>query len=456
MKQDDRSRESLLEEIGSLEEIVNSLVANSSLSIAIIDFNLKVCLVNDAASDFSHRNKDDLLGLNMGAAFRCLNYLDNPNGCGLGAKCKSCELRSLVNETIDEKRNFQRVNVKIPVRIDGEVGEASLLVSTSLLNYGKNKVLIVFEEDDDLKEALRISENKFRNLTNVAPAGIYLTDIKGDCVYANSAWLDVAGMKMKDALGTGWVKRIHPDDLELVNSSWYQSQKSKTKWHLEYRFITPEGVVTWVRGKATPYHNSNNEILGYVGINMDITEIMDIQNQLKESEGKYKNLYNNALVGMYRSSLKSGKAHVANREVSRLLGYPSIKTFIDNFRTMDHYIDLEDRSFIVEQLERTGFIEKIVIHARKLDDTKAWLEGSFRLSEDKEMVDCFLYDITDRYRNEEELRKYKDDLEELVLERTKGLEKKNQELDQMLKVFVGRELKIKDLQEELRRNKQSK
>ncbi|NOY50556.1 MAG: PAS domain S-box protein [Chlorobi bacterium] len=58
-------------------------------------------------------------------------------------------------------------------------------------------------------------------------------------------------------------------------------------------------------------------------------------------------------------------------------------------------------------------------------------------------------DITRRKQTEEELKKYREKLEQLVKERTKELELKNEELNNAMKVFVGRELKIKELQNKL-------
>ena len=59
-------------------------------------------------------------------------------------------------------------------------------------------------------------------------------------------------------------------------------------------------------------------------------------------------------------------------------------------------------------------------------------------------------DITERKLAEEELQRHHDHLEDLVLERTEALKDKNDELDKMLKVFVGRELKIINLQNEIK------
>ena len=247
--------------------------------------------------------------------------------------------------------------------------------------------------------------NIFHILNSLAPAGIYLTDTKGDCIYVNSSWLKMAGMKMEDALGVGWLRGIHPDDLEMVKSTWYHSQKNRTNWNLEYRFISSEGAVTWVRGMAAPYYDSTSKKLGYVGINMDITELMDIQNKLVKSEGKYKNLFKNALVGIFSSSLNDGKAFLANSVASSMLGYPSVEEFIEKFKTFDHYENPKDRDKLLKQVLEQDFTEKVVVKAKKLDGTRSWLECSFRLREDRGTVDCFIYDITERINIEEELRK---------------------------------------------------
>ena len=59
-------------------------------------------------------------------------------------------------------------------------------------------------------------------------------------------------------------------------------------------------------------------------------------------------------------------------------------------------------------------------------------------------------DITGRKRTEDELNRYKEQLEELVKERTAELEEKNAELEHMNSVFVGREFRIKELRDKIR------
>jgi PAS domain S-box-containing protein len=135
--------------------------------------------------------------------------------------------------------------------------------------------LYVAGVDKDRKKArnaLMLSEEKFRLLTESSPIGVYLTDEKGNCIFVNQAWRDMAGLSPEQALGSGWVAGIHPDDRERVVHSWRQMVESKGGWGLEYRFRTADGKTTWVHGQATELVGGDGRRIGYLGANTDITE----------------------------------------------------------------------------------------------------------------------------------------------------------------------------------------
>ncbi len=88
------------------------------------------------------------------------------------------------------------------------------------------------------EEALRESEEQFRTLGTMAPIGIYLTDTRGHCRYANPRWCEMAGLTLEEALGDGWTQGLHPDDREAVFASWQRTIESEGRWGLEYRFRT--------------------------------------------------------------------------------------------------------------------------------------------------------------------------------------------------------------------------
>jgi PAS domain S-box-containing protein len=135
------------------------------------------------------------------------------------------------------------------------------------------------------EEALLESEIRFRTLANVAPAGVYLTDGQGNCQYANPRWCQMVGLELEEALGKGWAKRVHPEDIGWLVEEMIENRDRKEEWNYEYRFLTPDGKVTWVSGVEAPIFDQSgrnpNQAIGYVGVGLDITERKQMETQLR-------------------------------------------------------------------------------------------------------------------------------------------------------------------------------
>ncbi len=160
------------------------------------------------------------------------------------------------------------------VAVFDDTGKAIRIVGTHVDITEKKQVM----------KALEASEKRFRTLTNMAPAGIYLTDLEGNCTYANPKWLQMAGMTLDQALGKGWTTALHPDDHASIESSWYASHDSRTTWNHDFRFQTAEGKLTWVHGLAEPIVDAEGKLSGYMGVNIDITELKESENVMKENK----------------------------------------------------------------------------------------------------------------------------------------------------------------------------
>lgn len=116
------------------------------------------------------------------------------------------------------------------------------------------------------------NDSLFYALSEFSPAGIYLTDQDGDCLYVNRTWQDMAGLSMEEAAGKGWKAGLHPEDMETIFANWYKVVESQGRWNFEYRFINQKtGKTSWLLGMAKPLYNKRGELRGYLGLNIDIT-----------------------------------------------------------------------------------------------------------------------------------------------------------------------------------------
>ncbi|WP_088242388.1 PAS domain S-box protein [Calothrix rhizosoleniae] len=132
------------------------------------------------------------------------------------------------------------------------------------------------------EEALRQSEERFRSLSASAPIGIYQTDADGICIYTNELWQEISGLTLEESLGRAWVKCIHPEDQEMVTNIWNQFIHGGGEFSLEFRFLTSQGDVRWVFGRATAMKSQGGKIIGYVGVNEDITQRKQAQEKIRE------------------------------------------------------------------------------------------------------------------------------------------------------------------------------
>jgi len=185
----------------------------------------------------------------------------------------------------------------------------------------KNQELTkIISERKQAEEALRSSEAKFRTLAEYAPVGIYMTDPAGNCIFANSYWQKISGLSPEEAAGKGWENALHPEDRNLVAEKWYQSVQSRGQWGYEYRFLTPQGKLTWVYGTAFPLMDSDSQVKGYIGTNTDITELKRFEDEKLAIEQQLQQTQKLESLGV----LAGGIAHDFNNILAIIMGNCSL------------------------------------------------------------------------------------------------------------------------------------
>ncbi len=136
--------------------------------------------------------------------------------------------------------------------------------------------------------ALRESEERFRTLADHAPVGIFRSDVRGGNVFVNEHWCAMAGLTRDQAHGDGWTTAIHPDDYDRVMQDWQASIANGAASAAEFRFLRPDGVVTWLQGNAVPLRDATGSLMGYIGTIADITARKEAESALRNSERMYR------------------------------------------------------------------------------------------------------------------------------------------------------------------------
>lgn len=130
------------------------------------------------------------------------------------------------------------------------------------------------------------NEAQFRMVTELAPVGIFMTDVDGHCTFVNQHYTDITGRTAAAALGDGWMDAIYPEDRERFVTGRKASLESLEPYTLEVRFLRPDGTVRWARSSAKSVFDDDGNLIGRLGTLTDITST-----KLKQIELEHKALY---------------------------------------------------------------------------------------------------------------------------------------------------------------------
>ncbi|MBD2104098.1 PAS domain S-box protein [Leptolyngbya sp. FACHB-261] len=136
--------------------------------------------------------------------------------------------------------------------------------------------IIIFSEvitqRKQAEEALRRSEEQFRNMADNAPFMVWVTDPTGCCTYLSQSWYDFTGQTEESGLGFGWLDLTHPDDREHAERTFLAANERKEAFRLEYRLRRKDGEYIWAIDAASPWFGGDGQFKGYVGSVVDISE----------------------------------------------------------------------------------------------------------------------------------------------------------------------------------------
>jgi PAS domain S-box-containing protein len=175
-----------------------------------------------------------------------------------------------------------------------DVTDRELAESAHLQTVENNRAILeaLGRNEAQASDQLRASEERFRNMADIAPVMIWIVDAERRCTYLNQRWLDFTGRTAEEELGHGWMQGIHPEDYDACLESYASSFDERQPVELEYRVRRFDGEYRWVYDTGVPRYSSDGTFLGYIGSAIDITERKESEVALQTSHEELHHIKN--------------------------------------------------------------------------------------------------------------------------------------------------------------------
>lgn len=156
------------------------------------------------------------------------------------------------------------------------------------------------------------------------------------CESVNRAWLDYTGYTLEQALGEGWSRCLHPEDLARWLDAGVRAFDERRPFEIEYRLRRRDGAYRWVLERAAPRYSGDGVFLGYAGTCVDIDEHKRTQQ------------------GLARALERERRLRVATEEASKARGVDTKGLLLLGVRVLVLDPDRDAREALVKPLEVAG------------------------------------------------------------------------------------------------------
>jgi PAS domain S-box-containing protein len=212
------------------------------------------------------------------------------------------------------------------------------------------------------EQALRESEEKFRAISGTAADAIILMDDEGKISYWNPAAKRMFGYTPEEAIGQGLDIFLMPEKFHGDHKRGFDAFKTTGDGAVVGK--TAEFIALRKDGTQFPIEVSTSalNIKGEwhsVGIIRDISERKQAERALRESERQYRNIVDNALVGVYKTDLEGHILYV-NEALIRMMEFESLED-MKSAGVLARYSNLKARDTFIKILKRTGKINNFEV-----------------------------------------------------------------------------------------------
>ncbi|WP_456408662.1 PAS domain S-box protein [Caldithrix abyssi] len=283
---------------------------------------------------------------------------------------------------------------------------------------------VPLEKSEQISRALSHNERKYRTLVEEINEVIFVIDQMGRITYISPAITLLTGFSPNELIGRLFVEFIDPRDEETVFKAFKERLRGQVA-PLQYRILSKDGSSRWVRSLSKPYKNEQGNI-GVRGVLMDVTDLVEKDMALIESEARWRALVEQAPDYIITTDLK-GKIEFVNRSFFNVPEKQIIGQMIHDLVPTTQMKRVQEA---IEKVTQKGGLHRFEIELN-VEGQKHWYlvrTGPIKKNDVIVGLTFIATEITRNKNYERELEEIQAHLQKLVSERTLELKSANREI----------------------------
>lgn len=285
-------------------EIQNQTILKTSIDgFWLVDLKGKILDVNDSYCNLIGYIREELLTMQIND----LELIENQ-------KETKEHIKNIIAKGSDRFETRHR-------RKDGRV--VDLEISVNYLNIDDGKLFVFLRDITARNKALqeiKTSEKRFHDIAESLADWIWEVDLEGRYTYASESVKNVLGYSAEEIIGMSAFDLLTDEDVEPIKKEFKELIKNKNAIkELPNINKHKNGKLIHIITNGIPILDEKNKIVGYRGVDKDITDKVLYEIELRESERKFREIFENGSDAIIIAEAKSGIIVDANKAAEKLV-----------------------------------------------------------------------------------------------------------------------------------------
>jgi len=366
------------------------LFDNAGDAIFIHDTEARMLAVNPLAIERTGYTHAEMMSMTI-------NQIDSPEEAPFAPDriARLMEHGHLTFETVHQRKDGSLVPTEVSARRITWNGQPAML-----------SICRDITERKRIEEVLRENAGRLELAQSAGKSGIWDWDVVNGQIEWSSHMFNLFGLDKQKSMASfeTWESALHPEDLEIAGQRIDNALKERIQLNSDYRIILPDGQIRWINAVGEGEYDIQGRPVRMLGVCIDITHRKLAEEELRESEERFRSMFRGHDAIMLLIDQKTGAIRDANQAAARFYGYSAerlCQMTIQEINTLDAEEVAHQRTLAIEEKRNyfifphrlaSGEVKTVEVHSSPIT-----IRG-------ETILFSIIHDITDREQAEDALR----------------------------------------------------